>query len=196
VTARSARRATPKSLGQLDLLAKPNGRTAIVMASGFVFDLRAPDASGMPIEDIARALSSQPRWGGATRPWYSVAEHSVMASRLVPPKFAYDALMRDGEEFLGDLHSPLKELLGRDQLGRHLKPIKRALAAEFGFRLDGPAVKRADLVCMATELRDLLPHHWMEWGHLPEPAPEPIAPIGPDRAYELFLERYRELKPA
>ena len=189
-----ARSPRAKSPQQLDLLSKPDGRTAIVMASGFIFDLMMPDAKGLPIEDIARALSSQPRWGGATRPWYSVAEHSIMASYLVPHADAYDALMHDSEEFLGDLPSPFKALLGRDVLREHIGPIKRALAQEFGFRLDNRRVKQADLVCMATELRDLLPDHWMEWGHLPEPAPTKIVPVGPDRAYELFLERYHELR--
>lgn len=193
--ARPTQQDRAKIVGQLDLLARPSGRTAIVMASGFVFDLHAPDATGMPIEDIARALSSQPRWGGATRPWYSVAEHCVMASHLVPRAYAYDALMHDSEEFLGDLPSPLKELLGRDALRQHLSPIKRALAAEFRFRLDPPAVKRADLVCMASELRDLLPPHWMNWEHLPQPAPERIEPVGPDRAFDVFLARYHALKP-
>jgi hypothetical protein len=178
---------------QLDLLNPPDGRTAIVMGSGFVLDLYEPDATGMPITDIALALSSQPRWGGAARPWYSVAEHSVMASRLVPADCARDALLHDAEEFLGDLPSPFKGLLGRDRLKGLLQPLRQALAREFGFRLDVPEVKQADLVCMATELRDLLPAHWMRWGHLPPPDPERIVPVGPERAYELFMARYREL---
>jgi hypothetical protein len=47
---------------------------------------------------------------------------------------------------------------------------------------------------MATELRDLLPPAWIEWGHLPKPHPEKIVPVGPERAYTLFLERFEELK--
>lgn len=184
------RRRTPQ---QLDLLRRPDARTAIVMASGFVFDLSAPDATGMPIEDIALALSSQPRWGGAARPWYSVAEHSVMASRLVPARYARDALLHDCEEFLGDLPSPFKRLLGREQLKKRLLPVREALAKEFRFQLEVPSVKHADLVCMATELRDLLPPHWADWGELPPPAPERIVPVGPERACALFLARYDEL---
>lgn len=84
-------------------------------------------------------------------------------------------------------------LLGRDLVKEKLRPIKEALARWFGFRLDVPAVKQADLVCMATELRDLLPPAWMDWGHLPPPHPDRIVPVGPDRAYDLFLTRYEEL---
>lgn len=179
---------------QLDLLKRADGRTAILMPSGFVFDLLAPDAMGMPIEDIAQCLSSQPRWGGAARPWYSVAEHSVMVSHLVPPPLAYSALMHDCEEFLGDWPSPVKVMLDRAYVKQRLHPVKNALRLRFGFDDDVPAIKHADLVCMATELRDLLPPAWMDWGHLPAPHADKIVPIGPDRAYALFLDRYEELK--
>lgn len=179
---------------QLDLLTKPDGRTSILLPSGYVLDLLEPDAAGMPITDIARCLASQPRWGGAARPWYSVAEHSVMASRLVPPRLAYAALMHDCEEFLGDWPSPIKVLLGRDYLRERLHPVKEALRRRFGFHEEDPAIKHADLVCMATELRDLLPPAWIDWQHLPPPARARIVPVGPERAYTLFLERFEELK--
>jgi uncharacterized protein len=174
---------------------KPDGRTAILLPSGFVLDLITPDASGMPITDIALCLSSQPRWGGAARPWYSVAEHCIMVSKIVAPELAYAALMHDCEEFLGDWPSPVKVMLGRDYVKQRVHPVKEALRRRFDFQDDVPAIKHADLVCMATELRDLLPPAWMEWGHLPPPAAERIVPVGPDQAYRLFLERYEELRP-
>jgi len=165
------------------------------MASGFTLDLEAPDASGMPIEDIARALAYQPRWAGATRLFYSVAEHSVMVSRLVPGPLALSGLLHDSDEAItGDIVSVVKVLIGRDHLRARLDPVKRALERRFGFRLGLAEVKHADLVCMATELRDLLPPAWMEWGHLPPPLPQMIEPVGPERAYALFLERYEEVK--
>jgi hypothetical protein len=179
---------------QFDLLNKPDGRTAILLPSGYVLDLLAPDATGLPITDIAHCLASQPRWGGAARPWYSVAEHSVMVSRLVPAPLAYAGLMHDCEEFLGDWPSPVKIMLGRDYVQERLLPVKAALRRRFGFQENDPAIKHADLVCMATELRDLLPPAWMDWGHLPPPHPERIEPVGPERAYERFLARYEEVK--
>ncbi|RSZ60184.1 hydrolase [Massilia atriviolacea] len=179
---------------QFDLLNKPDGRTAILLPSGFVLDLIAPDASGLPITDIALCLASQPRWGGAARPWYSVAEHCVMSSYLVAPELAYAALMHDCEEFLGDWPSPVKVMLGREYVKERVHPIKHALRQRFGFNDDVAAVKEADLVCMATELRDLLPAAWIDWGHLPAPHAGKIVPIGPERAYTLFLDRFEELK--
>ncbi|MBP2227735.1 5'-deoxynucleotidase YfbR-like HD superfamily hydrolase [Azospirillum agricola] len=180
---------------QLDLLQKPSGRTSILTASGFVLDLANPDATGLPVEDVARALAFQPRWCGATSAFYSVAEHSVMVSRLVPEPLAYSALWHDSIEFVqGDWPSPLKVYLGRDEINRKLAPLEAALARRFGFRSHLPEVKRADLVAMATELRDLLPPAWMDWGHLPPPAAETIRPVGPERACALFLERYEQLR--
>jgi hypothetical protein len=179
---------------RFDLLNKPDGRTAILLPSGFVLDLLAPDASDLPIADIALCLASQPRWGGAARPWYSVAEHCVMSSRLVAPELAYAALMHDCEEFLGDWPSPVKVMLGRDYLKQRVHPIKQALRQRFGFDDEVAAIKQADLVCMATELRDLLPPAWIDWSHLPAPHPARIVPVGPDRAYTLFLARFEELK--
>ncbi len=179
---------------QLDLLNKPDGRTSILMPSGFVLDLVVPDATGMPITDIARTLASQPRWGGACWPWYSVAEHCVMVSHLVPPALAFDALMHDSEEFMGDWPSPVKIMLDRDHVKAKVHPVKTALARWFGFQMDGHTVKQADLVSMATELRDLLPPAWMDWGHLPAAHPERIVPVGPARAEARFLARYEEVK--
>jgi hypothetical protein len=180
---------------QLDLFLKPSGRTAVLTASGFVLDLTNPDASGLPVEDVARALAYQPRWCGATKHFYSVAEHSVMVSRLVPEALAHDALWHDSIEFIqGDWPSPLKVYLGRDNINRKLAPIEAALARRFGFALHLEEVKKADLIAMATELRDLLPGAWMDWGHLPPPALDRIEPVGPERAFDLFMARYDEVK--
>ena len=185
----------PPTAMQLDLLIKPSGRTAILTASGFVRALANPAATGPPVEDVARALAYQPRWCGATRLFYSVAEHSVMVSRLVAPAYAYHGLWHDCVEAIsGDWPSPLKAHLGRDEVNRKMAPLEAAFQRRFGYRGHLAEVKRADLVAMATELRDLLPPAWMDWGHLPDPAPEPIEPVGPERAYTLFMERYEELK--
>lgn len=180
---------------QADLFIKPSGRTAVLTASGFVLDLTQPDATGLPVEDVARALAYQPRWCGATKQFYSVAEHSVMVSRLVPEALAYDALWHDAIEFIqGDWPSPLKLYLGRDAINRKLAPIEEALARRFGFRPHLAEVKKADLIAMATELRDLLPNAWMEWGHLPPAVPEMIRPVGPEQAFLLFMARYEEIR--
>lgn len=180
---------------QLHLFNKPSGRTAILTASGFILDLENPDASGLPVKDVARGLAYEPRWRGATKSFYSVAEHSVMVSQLVPEHLAYDALWHDSLEFItGDWPSPLKVFLGRDEINAKLLPLERAFEREFGFISHDPNIKIADNIAMATELRDLLPPAWMDWGHLPAPDPERIQPVGPERAFTMFMERYEEVK--
>lgn len=180
---------------QLHLFDKPSGRTSILTASGFIFDLANPDATGLPVEDVARSLAFQPRWCGATKAFYSVAEHSVMVSKFVTEHLAYDALFHDCLEFItGDWPSPLKIFLGRDELKKKLRPVEIALEKWFGFDSHLPVVKIADNIAMATELRDQLPAAWMDWGHLPDPDPEKVQPVGPEEAFSLFMERYEQVK--
>jgi hypothetical protein len=88
----------------------------------------------------------------------------------------------------------VKVMLGRDYVRQRVHPVKDALRRRFGFQDDRPEIKHADLVSMATELRDLLPPAWIEWGHLPPPHKDKIVPVGPERAYTLFLARFDELK--
>lgn len=158
----------------LSPISRPSARTAILTASGFVIDLAAPDATGLPIEDLAKALAYQPRWCGATSSFYSVAEHCVFVSNIVEPSLAYFALCHDiVEGITGDLPTPLKVVLGRDHINYTLLPLERAFQRRFGYQVNLPSIKHADLVAMATELRDLLPPAWMDWSHLPPPPSHP-----------------------
>lgn len=64
--------------------------------------------------------------------------------------------------FQGDWLPQLNVYLGRDQINRKLAPIEDDLRQQFGFALCRAVVKRADMVAMATELRDFLPSASME----------------------------------
>lgn len=62
------------------------------------------------IRDIARNLSILYRYNGATCRPYSVAEHSLLLSEVVPEDLARVALIHDATEaYLGDLPYPLKK---------------------------------------------------------------------------------------
>ena len=64
------------------------------------------------IRDIAHHLSNMCRWQGATRHFYSVAEHCVHVSRLVPTGYALLALLHDAAEaYMGDAIRPIKRRL-------------------------------------------------------------------------------------
>lgn len=80
--------------------------------TGRVFYPADPRADEVCIEDIAHALSLLCRFGGHCERFYSVAEHSVLCSYMVPPEAAFDALMHDATEaYLVDLPSPVKHSL-------------------------------------------------------------------------------------
>ena len=100
-----------------------------------------PDPAQLDAGDIARALANQCRFGGHCRVFYSVAQHSVIVSRLVEERGGdvedvFAALMHDAAEaYLGDMPHPLKH---RSALGAAFKQaeehLERAIRDRFGIR--------------------------------------------------------------
>lgn len=172
--------------------------TFIVTYTGRQFELLAPSAENVEIQDIAHALSRVCRFNGHTRTHYSVAQHSVLVSRNVPSHLRLNALLHDAAEaYIGDVTSPLKRALG-DTYKVIEKRVERAVADRFGVDWEmAPEVKLADLRALATERRDLLTYHPCEWPMLEgiEPFPETIEPVSCDRAeYEFLREFHRAFR--
>ncbi|CAJ2829655.1 metal-dependent phosphohydrolase [Burkholderia pseudomallei] len=178
----------------------------ILTASGRYFEFLSPDPESIVIEDIATALSRICRFTGHTKQFYSVAQHSVLVSYLVPPQYALQGLLHDAAEaYLGDVSSPLKQLLPDYKAIEHR--VERAILERFGLPFPlHPSIKAADLTALVTERR------WM----MPEPAESyrvtdalawqwtdgiPIAPEGfdsslafsPAVAQAAFMDRYKTL---
>lgn len=170
-------------------------RGDILIHSGRYFDLIDCDTNTFVIEDIAQALSNICRFTGHTREFYSVAQHSVLCSLLVPPADALAALLHDAAEaFIGDVSRPLKQMLPDYRAVE--RRIEKAVFTRLGVRLPLPdSVKHADLVMLATEQRDLMPAHNDRWLILRgiEPRPERINPWSPKFARWAFLDRYMDL---
>src|SRR4051794_24417338 len=85
--------------------------------TGTLFDFADSRPEMVHVEDIARSLSLQCRFGGFVSRFYSVAEHALLVHRLVRdvagPELAFAALHHDSHEaYLGDIPTPLKKLLG------------------------------------------------------------------------------------
>jgi uncharacterized protein len=160
-----------------------------------------PDPSQLDPGDIARALANQCRFGGHSRVFYSVAQHSVIVSELVEERGgdvedAFAALMHDaGEAYLGDMPHPLKH---RSPLGAAFKAaeehLERAIRERFRIKPDVPEIKPADRALLATERRAFSGESW----HWPEL--EGVVALDleltawtPDEAAAAFARRYAEL---
>lgn len=182
----------PKSKPKIELRMPPEIQTS----SGFYFNFLHPEESPFTIEDIAFALSKLCRFTGHVRSFYSVAQHSVAVSKLVPPEDALAGLLHDASEaFMGDINSPLKQLL--PDYRKIERTVEAAILGRFGLpTILAKSVKVADLIMLATEKRDLMPgqidEHW-DIVRGVEPISDIIYPLDWRMAYFSFLDRYREI---
>ncbi|ECY3259720.1 HD family hydrolase [Salmonella enterica subsp. enterica serovar Alachua] len=164
--------------------------------TGQHIDYRNVRAEQIDIEDIAVALSNICRFAGHVPEFYSVAQHAVLCSQIVPKEFAFEALMHDAAEaYCQDIPSPLKRLLPDYQ--RIEETVDIAIRQRFGLpNMMSTPVKYGDLVILATERRDLDLDDGSIWPVLEGIPPSDIVsviPLKPGQAYGLFLNRFNEL---
>jgi hypothetical protein len=125
----------------------------------------SPSADEIDIEDVAHSLSQMCRFLGHTDGFYSIAQHSVLVSELVPRQDALWGVLHDASEaFLCDLPAPIK----RDpEMGFYRiaeDRLMRAICRKFGLRPEMPAsVMAADKVALATEFRDVTTMDDPDW---------------------------------
>lgn len=81
--------------------------------TGKKYDVFNPDPKMICIEDIAHALSNLCRFNGHCEGFYSVAEHSVLVSKIFDDKkLALYGLLHDAAEaYIGDYCHPIKQHL-------------------------------------------------------------------------------------
>ncbi len=160
-----------------------------------------PDPSQIDVGDIARALANVCRFGGHSRVFYSVAQHSVIVSELVEQRGGdaedvFAALMHDASEaYLGDMPHPIKH---RSALGAAFKAaeehLELVLRERFRIKADVPEIKRADRALLATERRVFSAENW-HWPELDgvEPLDLELVAWPPDEAAAAFSRRFEEL---
>lgn len=186
-----------------DLVMRTRAVGCVQTSSGVLFNVVDPRVVDVRLKDIARALSQQCRFSGQTSKFYSVAEHSIWVSHLVPPELARAGLLHDASEaYLTDLARPIKhlpELAGYRALEER---VEQAIAARFELLWPWPdAIKEADVTMLAAECRQLMP--WQKqadwWGDLATrelPVILDGARLGgmsPDAAAALFIARASQL---
>ncbi len=165
--------------------------------SGNRFYPLVPHIEQVAIEDIAHGLAYQCRFNGQTREFYSIAQHSLIVASLVPSRLRLAALLHDAAEaYLGDMVKPLKVLL--PEFSALEESVTDIIASTFGIDFsDYDPIKRADLIALATEKRDLMPHSVETWDYLEliPTLPEAIIPMSPGEAKIRFLEKFYQLTP-
>lgn len=145
----------------------------ITTATGQDLDLALPRPGQINIKDIAHSLSQLNRFTGhASRP-YSVAEHSLLVCDIATNNLQLDvhgqlaALLHDAHEaYCGDLHTPGKQLVGQAWYAfeRNLeRSVHSAFAINAASRAHHDDIKRADLMALAIEHRDLMPKTARAW---------------------------------
>ncbi|WP_326901508.1 HD family hydrolase [Kosakonia cowanii] len=164
--------------------------------TGKKFDYLTATVDDIDIEDIANALSNVCRFNGHLPEFYSVAQHSVLCSLIVPVEHAFEALMHDAAEaYVQDIAAPLKALL--PDYRRIEDQVDGLIRNKFGLPAEHtPVIKYADLTMLATERRDLDIDDGTAWEileNIPLTDLIQIIPLRPGQAYALFMKRFNEL---
>ena len=168
------------------------------VASGQPHYILDPRPGDFDLREIAHSLSMLCRFNGHCRRFYSVAQHSVLVSRLVPEKWAIHGLLHDAAEaYIGDMIRPLK---GHHSLSgfRTIEAAHEdAIWRQFGLEWDEDAwfyVGAADDLALAIEQRDVMARSVLLWLPLPDPTGHPrIHPKPPLEARVMFEQRCIEL---
>ena len=164
----------------------------ICTVGGRAFDPLDPDPSAIDLGDIAHALSFMPRFGGHSRVFYSVAQHSVLVRDLVAEHTGEDkvlaaALLHDAAEaYLLDMPSPIKRSLPDYSAAE--KRLQRVIELTFRLELkasDRQLVKKADQIALCWEQRDIMPA--VDWVEMPRIDRPPLQAWDPKQARDRFL---------
>jgi len=139
-----------------------------------------PNPDDININDIAISLGRIARFLGHSKLFYSVAQHSVMLSDMVPEKYSLTALLHDAAEaYLGDIIRPVKAFIQNyNEMENDLLDI---IMKKYGGIFPLPEeVIHADDVLLEFEWTELvLQNKYLCYS--------------PDAATENFLRRFHEL---
>ena len=175
-------------------------KTYIATHSGIFYPFEVTPES-VNIEDIAHALSLLCRYNGHCREFYSVAQHSVLVSELVPEQLKLKALLHDASEaYISDIPKPIKNEILQAQILED--KISNAIFSAFNLTPGlEPEIKRADLVMLLTESEQIHNNGWIildevrkKYNSNEVPLKDLIInPLSPKESKELFMSTYESL---
>lgn len=155
----------------------------------------SPRVEDIDIEDIAHALSLQCRYMGHCQNFYSVAEHCVLVSDSLPPKWKLWGLLHDAAEaYLVDMARPIKPFLTNykeleDQL-------MHAVVEKFGLEPIFPMpdeVKAVDNRILFDERAQNLKAPPTPWNNELQPLGVTLKLWAPKMAEAVFLDTFDKL---
>ena len=167
---------------------------------GNTIDFVAHKISKIDIVEIAHSLALINRYNGHTQVPYSVAQHSVIVSQLVPEAYALEGLLHDaGEAYIGDIVSPFKHFFPKILFLE--QDIMKQVIEFFHLKTDRGTwdmVKEIDRRVLLTEMEQELIHkHELKPKWAAEYAPIENLVIKPfdtwQEAEGKFLARFEEL---
>jgi len=159
---------------------------------GKVIDPNNIDYRNVGLEDIAHALSMKCRFSGHCDTFYSVAEHCVRGSHLVPKEQALAFLLHEVDEvFSPDVPAPIKHLVKvadvpwSEWAYRQERAILKAIGLP-NLDVSTPEIKKADRQMLAWEKRDIMG---------PEPIPWNLEEVPPtDKIIHPWSHAYAEFR--
>jgi len=163
--------------------------------TGLQFSFSEPHPDQVSIFDIAHALSNTCRYAGHPNKFYSVAQHSVLVSQLVPPQYALYGLLHDAAEaYINDIPAPAKELPELQGYKLLEDKILKVILEKYGLSELPDEVKIADVRLLITEKKVLFDHYY-EWDLEKRFDPYNIEIVcwEPLQAYKIFTRRFAEL---
>lgn len=131
-------------------------KALVTTASGLELDLLNPSPADIRIEDIAHQLAQQPRFAGATKIFWSVAQHSMFVAQSCPENDRLWGLLHDAAEaYLSDIVSPVKKYMHDYIVTEGV--VMRAICSRFGLSWPAPTIiKRIDSEICELEKSALL----------------------------------------
>ncbi len=160
--------------------------------SGRMLSLIDPQPEDITLLDLAHGLSHVCRYSGQTRQFYSVAEHSILVSGMVPIGLRLAGLLHDAcEAYVTDIPAPLKQFL--PQYKEFEERVQSAIDAKFGIKRsdeDRDVIKISDVQVRLIESGSpkLFLYPFEEYRD-----DSKIYPLSSSEAKSLFIEKFNYL---